>query len=381
VADQSTPDDTAPIEEDEVQVTWAELFFDLVFVFAVTEVSTLLRGDHSWLGVLHAAVVFVPIYWVWVGTCVYANTHDIDKVLDRLGILSIGLLGMFMALAVPGAYHSRGVLFGASYLASRVVLIGLSWRSGRRISVSYQVALLVSGPLLLLGGFLAPPLRLAVWGLAATVDLATPALGRRRLMGIQFSPGHLAERFGGFLIIALGESVVDIGAPAASAARLSMATVAAVTAAFVLTAALWWVYYVFAAAAVQFALRTSPNRGDIIRRVLSYGHLSFIGAIIMVAVGLARVIGHPGERLSAGEVGLLFGGCALYLATFGYTRWRMFRTVSKTRLSAAAAVGVLSLFSTAVPSLLALCGVAMVVVVLNIVEHWIVRLRQAHQTT
>jgi low temperature requirement protein LtrA len=359
-------------EAAEVRVTWAELFFDLVFVFAVTEVSTSLRGDQTWLGVAHAIVVFVPIYWVWVGTCVYANTHMIDTATDRLGIFAIGLMGLFMALAVPDAYHSRGVLFGGSYLAARLVLLWLARRGGGQAPITYSVAVLVSGPLLVIGGFLPSTVRALVWAVAAVTDLASSALGRRLLARVQFAPGHLAERFGGFLIIALGESIVAIGAPAAAERRLSPGTLGAVAAAFVLACALWWVYYVFAAGAVRHSLETSPTRGDIIRRVLSYGHLSFIGAVIAVAVGLAQVIGHPDTRLAAGSAGLLFGGCALYLATFGYTRWRMFRTVSRTRLSAAAAVLVLSPVALVVPALAALSGLAVVVVVLNVVEHWIV---------
>jgi low temperature requirement protein LtrA len=133
---------------------------------------------------------------------------------------------------------------------------------------------------------------------------------------------------------------------------------------------LWWVYYVYAAGAVRHALETATARTDIIRHVLSYGHLSLIGAVIAVAVGLAQVIGHPGARLGVAAAGLLFGGCALYLATFGYTRWRMFRTVSWTRLSAAAAVVVLLPAAPFVPALAALSGLAVVVVVLNVVERW-----------
>ncbi len=373
------PAATPPVVEDtaedvaEVRVTWAELFFDLVFVFAVTEVSTSLRDDQTWLGVVHAIVVFVPIYWVWVGTCIYANTHMVDTAVDRLGIFTIALIGLFMALAVPDAYHGRGVLFAGSYVAARLVLLWLAKRGGKKAPITYSVAALVAGPLLLLGAFLPPLPRLLVWAAAGAVDLASSALGRRLLLGVQFAPGHLAERFGGFLIIALGESIVAIGAPAAAAKELTAGTLGAVAAAFVLACALWWVYYVFAAVAVRHSLETSTTQGDIIRRVLSYGHLAFIGAVIAVAVGLAQAIAHPEVRLAAGAAGLLFGGSALYLATFGYTRWRMFRTVSRTRLSAAAAVVVVSPVALFVPALAALSLLALVVVALNVVEHWMVR--------
>ena len=100
------------MEVTEKRVTWAELFFDLVYVFAVTEVSSLLHAHHSWAGVLRALIVFVPIYWSWVGTSVIANTQDLTSASSRIGIFSVGLAGMFMALAVPDAYGERGVLLG-----------------------------------------------------------------------------------------------------------------------------------------------------------------------------------------------------------------------------------------------------------------------------
>ncbi len=363
-------------EPEEIRVTWAELFFDLVFVFAVTEVSALLRADHSLLGVAHAAVAFVPIYWVWVGTCVYANTHGLDRNGDRLGLFVIGLGGMFMALAVPGAYGPRGVLFGATYLAVRVVLLIMIRRSGRMPMVSFLVAVLVSGPLLLIGGFLPTPVRFALWTCAAVVDLATPAVARNMLATARFVPGHLAERFGGFLIIALGESIVDIGAPAAVNGPLHADTVGAVAAAFVLAAGLWWVYYGYAASAVQHALHTRNQRNDIIRAVLSYGHLLFVGAIIAVSVGMAVAIVRPGEPLTGANLYLLFGGCALYLATFGYTRWRMFQSWSVTRLGAALVVLALIPAAGHVPALAALCGLAVVIGGLNLLEYLIVSRRE-----
>jgi low temperature requirement protein LtrA len=365
-------------QDTEIRVTWAELFFDLVFVFAITGVSGLLRGEQSWGGVLRALIVFVPVYWCWVGASIHANTHDIENGLDRVGVFAVGLGGLFMALALPGAYEQRAALFAASYYAARLILVGLVWRGRRMPLVTYLVPVLVSGPLLLAGAFLPPVVREALWAMAGLIDLATPTVVRRRLLGVRFSPAHLTERFGGFLIIALGESIVAIGAPAAAARHLDGAVVATVAAAFVLACALWWVYFVYAASAIRFALRTASVPGDIIRQVLTFGHLSFIGSVIAVSVGVADAVAEPGHRLGGPAIGLLFGGCALYLATFGYTRWRMFRKVSTTRLGAAAVVLVLLPIAPWLPALALLSVLAVIVVALNVLEGLRVRRASAN---
>jgi low temperature requirement protein LtrA len=241
--------------------------------------------------------------------------------------------------------------------------------------IPFAVPVLVSGPLLLAGGFASSSTREILWGLAGLIDLATPTLARRRLTAVRVAPTHLAERFGGFLIIALGESIVSIGVPAASARHLGGHVVAAVGVAFALACALWWVYFVFAASAVRYSLTTARVKTDIIRQVLSYGHLSFMGSIIAVAVGSAEVIASPERRLDGAAAGLLFGGCALYLATFGYTRWRMFRLVSTNRLGAAAVVLALLPAAAWLSALADLALLALVVTALNVVEH--VRVRRA----
>lgn len=223
------------------RVTWAELFFDLVFVLAITQLSARLHDDHDLLGVARAAILFIPIYWAWVGTSIHADTHDVDNAVDRLGVFAVGLCGLFMALAVPEAFGDRGVFFGVSYLAARAVLAALVFRAPRFSLNSFSVGLFLTGPVLVVGGLLPSGPRTAVWAAAAAVDLAVPALVRGRLAGVRFDHAHLPERFGLFLIIALGESIVAVGAPAAQADELDALTVAAVAAAFVLACGLWWV--------------------------------------------------------------------------------------------------------------------------------------------
>jgi len=191
---------------------------------------------------------------------------------------------------------------------------------------------------------------------------------------VRFDTGHLPERFGLFLIIALGESVVQIGV-AASGGALTGTRLVATIAAYALACSLWWVYFVFAASAVRHALAEARIHADVVRPVFSYGHLLFICAIIAVAVGLAEVVAAPGTHLHGGPAGLLVGGCALYLATFGYTRWRMFRSVSWTRLGAAAVCLTVLPVATRVSGLAVVLALVVVTVALNALEAAVVRRR------
>jgi low temperature requirement protein LtrA len=357
----------------EKRVTWAELFFDVVFVFAVTQVSHLLHDDHSWGGVGRAVIVFIPIWWAWVGTTIHANTHDIDAAVDRIGVFAVGLCSLFMALALGDAYGERGVLFGASYLTLRLLLAALVFRGWRNIPVnSFSVGLTVTGPLLLIGGLVDGAPRVALWATAAAVDLLTPRLVRAKLAKVRFEPSHLPERFGLFLILALGESVVSIG-HAASEEPAGAARLVAVGLSFALGCALWWTYFVRAAPAVHHAISTAAVQTDVVRTVLAYGHLLFVAGVIAIAVGLAEVVAHPLEHLHLDAAGLLVGGTMLYLATFGYTRWRMFGKVSRTRLTAAAACLPVLAVAGVAPALVTLGVLLAVVVALNVAEELLVR--------
>ena len=362
------PTDTAG-EVGEKRVTWAELFFDLVFVFAITQVSALLHADHSWSGMGRALVVLVPMYWAWVGTSINANLRDVDNPLDRTAIFAIALLSLFLALATPDAYESRGLLFGASYLAIRLILAGLFFH-GRRWSVHpFAVSAFTAGPLVLVGGLVHGQARVALWAVAGLCDLSIPTLLRARVRSTRFHTAHLPERYGVLVLIALGESIVATGAPAASTPDLSAGMVGAVSAAFVLACGLGWVYFVFASNAMQHALEIAPVQSVIVRHVLSWAHLAFVGGIICMAAGMTEVVAHPGEALSADLAGLMFGGVALYLATFNYTRWQMFRLWSPTRTAGAVGAVVLAPIATQVPGLAALALLAAVAVGVNAWEY------------
>jgi low temperature requirement protein LtrA len=351
------------------RVTWAELFFDLVFVFAITEVSSLLRVDHSWRGALRALIVFVPIYWVWVGTTVQSNVHDMTTPVRRLAVFGVALAGLFMALAVPEAFGDRALLLACAYWAGRLIIgLGLVVRSSAPRLNPFTISMVITGPLLIAGALVGGSTQEILWAAAGLIDLSTPTLFRPRMRGMHFDAPHLTERFGQFVLIALGESVVAIGGSAEAGGRLDLGVGCAVAATFAVTCGLWWVYFHFAADAMRHALTTAKVQLDVTRLVLSYGHLAFIGSIIAVSVGMREAVAEPGRHPSWAIAGLLFGGAAAFLATFGYTRWTMFRLVSWTRLVAAGIVLVLMVAAPHMPSLAATTMLALALGVLNLVE-------------
>jgi low temperature requirement protein LtrA len=352
----------------EKRVSWAELFFDLVFVFAITEVSALVRADPTPAGLVRAAIVFVPLYWVWVGTSIRANTHDITS-RRTLALFAIALAGMVMALAVPGAYQNRAVMFAAGYWAARLVL-GSELFAGTRSAFSvFLVSMVVTGPLLVTGALLGHSPQRALWALAAAVDLATPlALQSHIRRHLQVDGANLAERYGSFVLIALGESVVAIGSPLAGAEPMHIGTLLAAVVAFALCAGLWWAYFRHAADGIRQSLEHETDQAGTVRTVLSYGHLLLTAGIIAVAVGLRDAVAEPSARLGWSAASLLFGGCSLYLGTFAYTHRRINQQLGATRLVAAFAVALILPVAQLMPSLAALGTALAGLCVLTLVE-------------
>lgn len=187
------------------KVSWAELFFDLVFVVAVTRVSALVEYESNAIGLVQALVTFVPIYWLWVGVAVLTNQSDVSEPKVRLKIFLVALAGVFLALSLPEAFGRLGLLFALSYWFGRIVLgwrmlLTLFIRPVRLPLNPYTVSMVITGPLLVIGA-LSPvgedhgvP-RMVVWGVAALIDLSTPTVLAARLSGMHYDAGHLSERF------------------------------------------------------------------------------------------------------------------------------------------------------------------------------------------
>jgi low temperature requirement protein LtrA len=231
----------------------------------------------------------------------------------------------------------------------------------------------ITGPLLIVGALLHGAAQLALWSLAAAVDLATPMLFRQLLARTSFHPGHLPERFSLFMIILLGEAIVAVGAPVATAGHLSLRVGVAVAVAFILVGVLGWVYFEFATPTVQHALAIAKIQADVVRTGLSYAHLGLTAAIIAVASGLATVVASPGQYLGFTPASLLYGGCALYLATLGVICARLSHLVASLVPAATALTTLAALpLATHTPALVALGTVTIILVIFTVLEHVVV---------
>jgi low temperature requirement protein LtrA len=352
------------VERDaEHQVTPLELFFDLVFVFAITQVTILLADDPTWGGVFRGMLVLAALWWAWTVYAWLTSTMDVDEGGVRLAML--GAMGaMFgVALAVPGAFGDDAVLFGVAYFLVRLLHVVLSAIVGRddpdRRSALLRFAptALLGASLLVLAGFLEGRERIGVWLVALAIDYLGPVvIGVGR--GWMVAPEHFAERHGLIILIALGESIIAIGLGAGF--DLDTGVLVAAALGIVVVSALWWLY--FDVAAIFARTRLMRAQGLELHRLAlhaySYLHLPMVAGIVLFALGLKTTVGDVGEPLGTVPGVALCGGAALYL--FGHIAFLVRTTgrVFRRRTIAAIALCALIPVAVAIPALAALALVS-----------------------
>jgi low temperature requirement protein LtrA len=302
----------------EHQITPLELFIDLVFVFALTQVTSLLVDDPTWGGVLRGMLVLAALWWAWSVYAWLTSAMDVDEGGVRLVMLAAMGTMFGVALAVPGAFGDDAVLFGAAYLLVRLLHLVLSAIVGRddpdRRSALLRFAPTATvGPLLLVfAGFLEGDARIAVWLVALAIDYLGPvAIGVGG--GWRVASEHFAERHGLIIIIALGESLIAIGVGAGL--ELDPGVLAGAALGIVVVSALWWLY--FDVAAIFARRRLIEARGLELHRLAlyaySYLHLPMIAGVVLFALGLETTLHHVDEALDTVPAVALCGGAALYL--------------------------------------------------------------------
>jgi len=332
------------------RATALELFFDLVFVFAITQVSHLLLGDLSLNGVGQALLVLLVVWWAWNYTTWVTNELDPDSVAVRMLLIGLMLASLLMAVAIPQAFGEHGLLFAGSYVAIQVgrhtFLTFVSAEPGtieRERAGRILTWFVLAGALWIAGGFAEEELRWAFWLSALAVDYMAPLVlfwvpGRTRLAGStwEVETAHFAERFQLFVIIALGETIVLTGSTTAEL-DLDTARIAAFGLAFLGTAALWWLYFDYVARIAERRLELASDRTTLARDAFTYLHATIVGGVILTAVGYELVIAHPTDVLPGSEVATVVAGPALYLLAHVALRLRMTGTISAKRLTGALA--------------------------------------------
>jgi low temperature requirement protein LtrA len=330
------------------QTTTVELFFDLVYVFAVTQLSHQILDDLSVAGVARAAFLLLIVWWAWISTTWMANWFDPTSSAVRGVLTAVMLASLLMAAALPDAFGERALLFAGSYVALQVgrnaAAAFLLKRRHRLRDVFERLVVwsVASGVLWLAGATLDGDERLVLWIPALALELAAPVAGywlprrgRAATTDYDIEGGHFAERCQLFIIIALGESVVVTGATA-SAAGLTPTVVVCLVVAFVQTASLWWLYFGATAEQARITLSTCDDPGRLARDAYTYLHVPIVAGIIATAVGTDLLIAEPHHALHGVGLAMILGGPALFLIGESLFTWRMTRTTNVPRVAAAA---------------------------------------------
>jgi low temperature requirement protein LtrA len=325
------------MDDTEKRVAPLELFFDLVFVFALTQVTLLMSENPTWEGLGQGMLVLALLWWAWGAYAWLTNYIAADEGVERL--LMFAVMGAFLvtALAVPQAFGDDALLFAVAYAVARWLHIFIWAEANDDVDTGEAIVRLartaLPAPLLLIvGALLGGTAQAVIWIVALAIDFAGPFVFGVR--GFRVSAGHFAERFGLIVIIALGESIVAIGAGLEG--EVDAGVIAAAALGLILACALWWAYFDWVAldAESRFRRAHGDHRVTIARDSYSYLHLPMIAGIVLIALGVKKTIGDVGEPLKTAPAVALFGGVALYYAGHVGFRYRNTRTLYRGRLVA-----------------------------------------------
>lgn len=330
---------SAVLRESE-RVTPLELFFDLVFVLALTQCTALVSATPTWVEMLKGMLILGMLWWAWVGYAWLTSVVDPEEGTVRL-VMFAAMAGLLVAaLCVPGAFGSEGLLFAGAYGAVRVAHILLFVLASRGDPGLRQSVLGLAGStavgvgLLLIAAFTAGWLQIGLWGLALLLDMGGPFLFGAE--GWKLVPGHFAERHGAIVIIALGESIVAIGAGAGR--HVDAGVVLAAVLGTAIAGALWWLYFDVVALVAERRLSRATEgreRNEIARDSYSYLHFPMVAGIALLAVGLKHTLAHVEDPLALVPAAALLGGGALYLLAHVAFRLRHIHRLNYQRLGCA----------------------------------------------
>ena len=360
---------TGHVLKPEQRVTPLELFFDLVFVFAITQVTGFIAADPTWTRLLEALAILAVLWWAWVSYAWLGNTAGSDEGAMRVVLLAAMGPLLVVSLAVPGAFGDDGLVFGVAYLGVRVLhLVGYAVLARSDPALRALVTRLAStmvpaASLLVLAGFLDGAPRATCWIAALAVDYGGLAL--RGTQGWRVQPAHFAERHGLIIIIALGESIVSLGVGAGDLG-LGASVIGSALLGVVVAASLWWAYFDVVALAAEHRLQEADpvTQSRLARDSYTYLHFPMVTGIILFALGVKEALLGESHELSSVAAVSLCGGVALYLVALSVFKRRNYGSYNYPRLVAAAVLVALTPLAGTLDAVLALALVAAVTAVL-----------------
>ncbi len=328
----------------EKRTSYLELFFDLVFVFAITQVAAALHADYSAAGWSQAALLMWLVWWAWSQFTWAGNAIDLERTLVRLAVLGVTATTLVAAIAIPDAFSDRGTWFAVPYAMVRLAALALYWNGVRHDPAqlaalrTYLPVASVSPVILLIGGLAGENARPWIWAAALMVDLASAlAAGRGEF---RVAPGHFAERHALFVIIAIGESVIAVGATTAELEPDGQLTTVAILA-FVIIATMWWTYFDWVRGAAEARLANEPDHGlrsSLARDLFSFAHFPIVAGTVVFAVGVEEAIVHPDRPLESFGRLAIATGLVLFLVGFIAGHFRATKQIPVERVAAAFSV-------------------------------------------
>ena len=310
----------------EARVGTVELFYDLVFVFAITQLSHGLLAHPTPLGLAETLILFLSVWWTWIFTCWVTNWLDPERWPVRLLLFALMGCGLMLTMAIPQAWGDRGLVFGAAVATMQVgrslFMLGALWRRNPANFVNFMritVWLCCSGALWIAGGLADGHARFPFWIGALLIEYAGPAagflvagLGRSSTADWDVEGGHMAERCGLFIIIALGESVLITGATMAGLVWTPPVLLGFVSA-FVGSVAMWWIYFNIGAERAGHLIAHHADPGRVARLAYTYGHIPIIAGIILSAASDEMLLAHPTGHVATAAWAMTIGGAAVFL--------------------------------------------------------------------
>jgi low temperature requirement protein LtrA len=361
------------VRRSNASVTPLELFFDLVFVLALTQCTALMADDPTWEGLARGLLVLGVMWWAWVGYAWLTSVVDPEEGVVRLTIFLAMAAMLVVALCVPEAFDAKAGLFAGAYAVVRfahIVLFVLASRDAprlRRSVAGLAVSTTIGVGLVAAAAFTDGALQGALWALALLLEVSGPYLFGAE--GWELVPAHFAERHGLIIIIALGESIVAIGVGAGH--DVDAGVVAAAVLGVAAAAALWWLYFdIVALVAERRLAKAAPGKeqNEIGRDSFSYLHFPMVAGIVLLALGLKKTLGHVEDPLKIVPAVAALGGTAAYLLAHVAFRWRNVHRFSRQRLVCALVLLALIPAAVELPALATLAIMVALLCVLIVYE-------------